>query len=169
MNSKKDISKEIQEELEELSPKLAKISKQHPYTVPESYFDTLSDQASQMARDLGVQRIAVIRRLITVRNVAVAASIAIIAMLIWMNNFDKENGHEVLASNDVSVDEMIEYLEEESSAGLDEYDLVEELVGIEPVVVVEETLDENELTTEDIIDYLLEDNIDLGTIIDELI
>jgi len=173
MNENKDISSEIQEELNALSPKLAKMSREHGYQVPEGYFKDLSNKASQMAQDTRVERTSIIRRLITVRSVAVAASVVIIAMMVWMNNFRGEQ--ESLASNDISVDEMIEYLEEESAFGMDEDDLLDALIAVETTldaeeiqeIEPEETLDD-EVTCEDIIDYLLEDNIDLATIIDEL-
>lgn len=171
MNEKKDIFKEVQEELEEISPILGQMSSQHPYKVHPGYFEALSGKASQMAKDIGVQRGSVIRRLVTIRNVAAAASVIVIAMLVWVSNYNIAN--EDLA--EVSVDEMIEYLEEESAFGIDEYDLVEELIDIESTVkdieVQEKDMDvapNDKITDEDIIKYLLEENIELGTIIEVL-
>jgi len=171
MNEKNDISKEIRKELEAISPNLAHISKQLPYRVPTGYFEALGGQASQMAKDIGAQRGSVIRRLLTIRNVAAAASVIIIAMLVWVSNYNIPN--EDLA--EVSVDEMIEYLEEESAFGIDEYDLVEELIDIESAGMDEEVQEKDknvaladEITNEDIIEYLLEENIELGTIIEVL-
>jgi len=171
MNEKNDISKEIEEELEAISPNLAHISNQHPYKVPTGYFETLRSEASQIAKDMGVQRASVIRRLLTVRNVAAAASVIVIAVSLWVNNYNLPK--EELA--EVSIDAMIEYLEEESAFGIDEYDLVEELIDIESAVIDEEVevaepivVLDNGITDEDIIEYLLEENIDLATIIDVL-
>jgi hypothetical protein len=168
MNEQKDISKEIQEELEAIAPNLAHISKQHPYTVPTGYFETLSSEASQTAEDMGLQRASVIRRLLTIRNVAAAASVIAIAVSLWVNNYNLPK--QELA--EVSVDEMIAYLEEESAFGIDEYDLVEELIDIESgrdEGVQEKDPDvvpNGEITDEDIIEYLLEENIPLATIIE---
>jgi len=171
MKEQNEISKEIQEELEAISPNLAHISNQHPYKVPTGYFETLRSEASQIAKDMGVQKVSVIRRLLTVRNVAAAACVIVIAMLVWMNNFKVTE--EQLA--EVSIDEMIEYLEEESPFGIDEYELVEELIDIESAGIDEEVqvaepivVLGDEITDEDIIEYLLEENIDLATIIDVL-
>ena len=171
MSEQNDISKEIKEELEAISPNLAHISNQLPYRVPTDYFEALSGKASQMTKDIGVQRASVIRRLLTIRNVAAAATVIIIAMLVWASNYDIPN--EDLA--EVSVDEMIEYLEEESAFGIDEYDLVEELIDIESAGMDEEVQEKDtnvvpadEITDEDIIEYLLEENIELGTIIEVL-
>jgi len=173
MTDKNDLSAEIQEELNELSPTLAKIPRQHPYSVPEGYFEQLSDQASQMAQDIGVQRTPTVLRLINVRSVAVAASIVIIAMLVWMNNFGDKP--EQLASNDISIDEMIDYLENENSSGMDEDELVDELIEMETMLTAEEIQEEetleildDEVTAEDIIEYLLENNIDLTMIMNEI-
>jgi len=168
MDAKKDISKEIQKELDELSPKLAGISKKHPYTVPEGYFESLSNRAAEIAQDHKVQRQPIIRKLISARNVAVAASITLIAITFWMNNFNEETGQKDIATIEATVDEMIAYLEDESSEGFDEYELVEELLDIDEMIAVEEDIDDLDPTTEDIIEYLLDDNIDLATIIDEL-
>jgi hypothetical protein len=139
--------------------------------VPTGYFETLRSEASQIAKDMGVQKVSVIRRLLTVRNVAAAACVIVIAMLVWMNNFKVTE--EQLA--EVSIDEMIEYLEEESPFGIDEYELVEELIDIESAGIDEEVqvaepivVLGDEITDEDIIEYLLEENIDLATIIDVL-
>jgi len=181
MSENNDISKEIKQELEALSPNLSKIPKKLPYSVPEGYFEGLGNQAAEMAQDIGVQRTPIIRRLISIRSAAVAASIMIIGMLVWINHLDK--GHQDLA--EVSVDEMIEYLEDESTFGMDEEELVDELLSVDTIFTMEEfqedvpaeatvegvepiEVTEEEVTDEDIIEYLLEDNIDLATIIDEL-
>jgi len=172
MNEKKDIAKEIQEELEAISPILGQVSAQHPFKVPTGYFEGLSSRASQMAENIGVQRASVIRRILTIRNVGAAASVIIIALLIWVSNYNIAK--EDLA--ELSVDEMIEYLEEESAFGIDEYDLVEELIAIEStdkdIEVKEKHTDvapNDKITDEDIIEYLLEENIELSTIIDDLL
>jgi len=174
-------SREIQEELDALAPNLSKVKKNHPYSIPDGYFEALSNNASVIAQDMGVQRTPIIRRLINVRSVAAAASVIIIGLLVWLNHLD--SGHQDLAA--VSVDEMIEYLEEEGTLGINEEELVDELLHGEAIFIVgelhedlsaevtveaEELIDgiEDEVTAEDIIDYLLEDNIDLETIVDEL-
>lgn len=172
MNEKENISKEIQEELAELAPTLAKLSKKNIYAVPEGYFKNAQDQASNMATQLGIQKPTVTRRMIYVRSAAVAASVVILAILVWMNY--APGREQQLAANEVSIDEMIEYLETESSVGIEEEYLVDELIDVEMDVAADalgEEIDQVEdeaPTAEEIIEYLLEDNIDLATIIDEL-
>ena len=171
MTEKKNIGSEMEKEIMELSPTLAKLSREHPYKVPEGYFDCANDHAAKMALEMGIQKPGVSGRLIYIRYAAVAASIVILAMLAWNNFFPRDQKHIAEAS----VDEMIEYLETESSNGIEEDVLVEELIEIEMMVAADEAIDEafvetdeDELTTEEIIEYLPEDNIDLATIIDEL-
>ena len=50
MKEQEDISIEVQEELDEISPNLGKLSRKHPYEVPTGYFEALGKQAAQMAK-----------------------------------------------------------------------------------------------------------------------
>lgn len=171
MSDNSQISNEVQKELKELSSTLAAIPKADPYKVPEGYFKEAEAQATEMAREMGILHTSSPRRMIYIRYAAIAASFAILAMM-WMN-FTPENP-EQLADNDVSIEELIEYLDEEGSFEIIEDDLINELADIETVLATEELEDKNldemddqEITREEIIEYLLEDNIDLATIIDE--
>ena len=173
MNKRNETSKAIQEELKELSPSLANIPKKQPYEAPEGYFEGLSTQASEMAKEIGVQRTPIIRRLVNVRSVAAAASILIIAMVTCIYNIDDDK--EQMLITDASVDEMVDYLENVEDFGFDEEELVDELIECETAFDTEgyqkeghKEITEDELTYKEIVDYLLEDNIDLATIIDEL-
>lgn len=167
MNDNKNIAAEIQKELDNLSPTLAEIPRKHPYSVTEDYFSSAGVEAAKMAVELGIQKKTAIVRIVSTRNLSIAASIILLAILGWLINIPTE-GQEQYASSEASIDEMITYLEYENSMEIEEYELIEELIDLNADIALSDIPEEDGLTTEDLIDYLLDDNIDLATIVDEL-
>jgi len=161
MEAKNDIREEIQAELAELAPTLSKIEKINAFEVPEGYFDSLPGIIQeQIASDKGV-----VRRLpiyMNVRAIAVAASIALIAVSFLLFNIQDVENTKLLAFEDIATEEIALLLE--NSDYIDEEMITESLIEEESSSTDGEVFDE----TDEIIDYLLDNDIDLSTIINEL-
>lgn len=153
--------KEIQDELEKLSPHLAKLKKVDPFKVPDDYFAQMSSevfekiQAEQKVQtpspSLSItDRLATVFKTILQPRYAVGfATVALLIAFVFMYNKDQPNTPSMLADN-IMVEDAQQYLAEH----IDEFD---------ESLLLSLDLEINQLeglTTDDLNDDLLEELID---------
>lgn len=141
--------------------RLDDLDRKHPFKVPENYFDALSDQIMERVGQQALEETTEVRPLrrwwSSVTSVAVAASIVLIAALIWITLPEKQGPLAPDSLMAVSDEAILEYLEAQD---LDYYDLASQDV-IQKAFLEESTLihylegvDENM-----ILQYLNEDTV----------
>ena len=170
MRNKNNISKEdgsrkneILEEMELLAPALAKIEKLHAPQAPDGYFDRLpgilQDRINRQQKEYSPQV-----RLLNPSTFAIAAGIILIGISLIVFNFYKDKPKTEIAmlqsSNSIS-----DIMEIEEYYNMDEELIVEALVNTTRLRRTEK----DSLNFEEEINYLLDNNIELSTIINELI
>lgn len=162
MTTANNISQEIAEELKYLSPALARIKKENIFNVPHGYFEELPAKIKEQCKedDLYKANNGVLRY-INLRSVAAAASVLLIAVSLLVYNIKDSN--QQLALQEFTSEEILDYLDAENVYDMNEEYLIEELSSMDNVVMIEESIE-----TVEIIDYLLENDIDLTTIINEI-
>jgi len=161
MNANDDNRNEIKAELEAIAPTLSKIKRDNPFEVPEGYFENLPRLVSDRIKEHSTSHTVPIRTLV-VRWTAIAASIALIAAVAFvLNNNTAPTVNTDLALLD--AEEIAEALVSDGAYAVDEEDLVEMLIEEDEFYAGDE-----ESSSDDIIDYLIDNDIDLSTIINEL-
>ncbi len=174
MNTNSQHSDEIRKELEGIAPTLSKIEKVNPFEVPDGYFENLPGLVSDRINEGSTAHRATVRTL-TLRWAAVAASITLIAAFAYIfNNTSELNNNMDLAQLD--IEEITEALLNEGAYTIEEEDLIELLVtkdedpsaGSGSGSGSGSGQEKEETDTDEIIDYLIDGDIDLTTIIDEL-
>ncbi|HIA10542.1 MAG TPA: hypothetical protein EYN69_00505 [Flavobacteriales bacterium] len=164
MNTNKENSDEIRKELEGIAPRLSKIEKVNPFEVPDGYFDNLPRLVSDRINEASTAHRAAVRTL-TFRWTAVAASITLIAAFAYIfNNTAHLDDNMDLAQLD--IEEIADALVDEGAFTVEEEDLIELLIMVEEGK--QSATEEKESDTNEIIEYLIDSDIDLTTIIDEL-
>jgi len=159
MKTDKNISKEVTAETESISTTLSQIKKESIFAVPKGYFEEFPDKIKEKCDVNDLYKHGGILRFINIKSISVAASIILIAVSLLVYNI-KDNSHSLLAINNFSSEEISAYFISENISDLSEGELIDELSNIEHFLVAQET--------DEIIDYLLEDDIDLTTIINEI-
>lgn len=158
---------EVQKELQELSPLLAQMRKQHAgFAVPENYFQDLTGEilqktiasttkAEEKRTGAIVAVLSSLRIVLQPRYAMAAAALAllIIAGLVWLRPAVGDRSTEI-AWSDISVEEMTSYVQ----ANIQEFDL-ETLVEVAPDLEAQSFLKGAEIE-EDVLDQYLEDIID---------
>ena len=164
MKAKNNISNHNNEELREFARTLSKIEKQNPFQVPERYFDTLPAIVQEHCiKDKGASLSQWLQQILNHRILA-PISVLIVLIAIGINFF-------ILPPSQINEDDTFLSLEQLNAediyttmvAGdlydIDEYLIVEALIGVE---------NEEKGSDDAIIDYLIENGIELSTIINEL-
>ncbi len=126
-----DFNKELQDELNELSPSLSKLDKREGFEVPPRYFDRLTDEVLRKAKadtELTKEKQSpqwlqnISNALATLWQPRVAISLASVAVLVLAVNFFFNTSSDIddpLAGiSDISDQELSQYIQE----NLDEFD-----------------------------------------------
>ncbi|PCH91177.1 MAG: hypothetical protein COB85_09420 [Bacteroidetes bacterium] len=161
MNTNNENSNEVRKELEDIAPSLSKIDRANPFEVPDNYFDNLPGVVSDRINGHSTPHSSTVRALV-IRWTAVAASIILIAVLTFvLTNSPEGNINLDLAQLD--LDEIEEVLMDQGIYAVEEEELIDMLLDSDEESFLEEINDLDE-----IIDYLIDNNIDLTTIVEEL-
>ena len=156
MSTDNSNSDKIKKELLNIAPTLASIKKKAPeYEVPSGYFSELPDLV------LAKCTVPVERNLSDKwypRYYATAASIALLALCLWV--FNTRVTHDVNFNlENINSEEIAYFIDNEDYTDISEELLVD--------YVVETESNELDIEAQEIIDYLIEDDIELNTIINE--
>ncbi|MFH1319143.1 MAG: hypothetical protein ABII90_00620 [Bacteroidota bacterium] len=188
MQAKNNISNN-NEDLKDLSPTLSKIEKHNPFKIPKGYFDSLPTiiqnrcieiEKGKPIRGLWLQNIftPVIQKLTLLNlKIAIPVSTAIVIIIAGIYFFTSlttslqiENGASLLSFNQLSGEEIASVLENDNGYYIDEYLIIEALLDKE--MEEEENAASNpdniDDSSDEIIDYLIENDIDLSTIVNEM-
>jgi len=163
MKAKNKISNHNNEELREFAPTLSKIEKQNPFQVPERYFDTLPTIIQERCiKDKRASLSEWLQHILSPRILA-PISAAIVLIIIGINFFISSptplEKDALLSLEQLSAEDIYSAIEAGDLYEIDEYLIVEALIEVE---------DEGEESDEEIIDYLMENGIELSTIINAL-
>ena len=157
MSTENSNSNEIKKELLSIAPTLASIKKQSPnYMVPADYFTELPGIVIEKCN------VPVERKLSDKwhfsKYYATAASIALLALCLWV--FNTRVTHDVNTNlENINSEEIAYLIDIEDYSGSDEELLVEYVVEVEPNTI--------DIEAQEIINYLIEEEIELNTIINE--
>ncbi|MCK4661232.1 MAG: hypothetical protein KAT68_00090 [Bacteroidales bacterium] len=148
------------DELSKIAPKLSKIKKDNPFKAPDGYFDNFP---LKMQEIITAQKEVVKPKFVLFAKpqLAYIYAFSLIIVMVFsytvMTNYFNNNANQLLTSDEIC--EIIEYDVYEYDEALfvdalldDDYDIS----------------DSDNDASEEIIDYLLDDNIDYNTIIEEL-
>jgi hypothetical protein len=136
---------------------IEQLNREAPFSVPDKYFNSLNDRIRERIKESEQRNIPVIRhRLRYVLVSGAAAVLAGIALLSYTLFF--HSSPDPLTSDDIA------FVLSEEIYDLDEYTLESEIVE-EPVISQSASADEYE---EEVIQYLLDENIELESIVNEL-
>ena len=141
--------------------KLSEIKKENPFHVSSDYFEMLPQAiqekiiASKNGTSLSEKLIWITKPQYSVSLVAIITVITIGAFFIYFNN-PKETQTELIASNEISLNDQL--------SGIDESLLIETLTNNEN----SQGDNYKEINNDRIVNYLIENNIDITTITDEL-
>ncbi len=164
MEAKNNISSYNNEELREFAPTLSKIEKQNSFQVPERYFDTLPAIVQERCiKDKGAS-LSEWLQLILNPKVLAPVSVFIVLIAIGINYFISpppqiNEGDTLFSLEQLSAEDIYLTMEAGDLYDIDEYLIVEALIEIES---------EDDESNDEIIDYLIENGIELSTIINEL-
>ena len=161
MTKENNISKEITAELKGLSPTLASVKKENIFDVPNGYFEQLPAKIIEQCREEDLYKSHGIMRYLNVKSIAAAASVILIAISLLVYNI-KDSTHQ-LALQDLTDEEVLGYLDTHDIYDINEEELIEEFSDSDNLFVIGAVLE-----TDEIIDYLMENNIDLTAIINEI-
>jgi hypothetical protein len=144
--------------------KLDDLKKENPFQVPENYFDSLGSRISdRIVANVSPQKVPA-HTFVRLKPVMIyTASIAALALFIYLgvSFFSKDVDHPALVAQTSSQD-LNEYA---IISGIDEATLLENFPQ-ETSTAVDST--EHIKNKDKIIDYLVNENIDISTIVDEL-
>jgi hypothetical protein len=160
MAAKKSISVEIQEELVELSPTLAKIPKGNPFSMPAGYFDDLSGRVQHLIKT--TRKRGRIFHLANWKLSLAAASVALL-MATWIVFGPSPNTSPPYSLDEFTVDEIQFFIENDAYYEIDESMIVASLMESEAAWDDKGPIKEDE----EIIEYLMENDVDLELIINE--
>ena len=161
MTTGKNIAQEITEELKENAPTLSSIKRKNIFSVPHGYFEELPAKIKEQCIEEDHYKVNRILRLIKPRSIAAAASVILIAISLLVYN--PENSNEQLALQNFTNEEIREYLFTGAIYEMNEEDLIIELLKTDNVGGFEDNIND-----EEIIEYLLDDDIDLIIIMNEI-
>lgn len=160
------------DELREIAPVLSEIPKYNPFAVPDGYFDELP--ALVQERCIASQRKASwagwLARLLRPRFAAAAVAIVLVVITITflMNGNDtRVDNTDLVADNKMAVDSIAAdtAFDLEGLYSLDETALFESLDGEQVAQMSEDAID---ISEEEVMDYLLENNVDVSSLVNEL-
>jgi hypothetical protein len=159
------------DEIKEIAPLLSEIPKYNPFTVPGGYFDHLPLQVQEKCietrRSSWAAKLAWLLRPSFFIPAAAAVIAVVIAMVLMKENSPLVSESEMTAMN-VSYDSnSTDAITEDALLGMDDAAVLESLWS-DPATDI--TGDDHYLSAneEDIIDYLLDNNTDISSIVTEL-
>lgn len=144
--------------------KLEDLKKENPFQVPENYFDSLGSRISDRIVSNTSQKEAPVFAFARLKPILIyTGSIAAVVLFIYMgvSFFSKDVDHPALVAQTSSQD-LNEYA---IVSGIDEATLLENFP--QETEVAADTTDHIK-NKDKIIDYLVDQNIDISTIVDEL-
>ncbi|HKL39831.1 MAG TPA: hypothetical protein VJ894_04085 [Cryomorphaceae bacterium] len=148
--------------LKELAPRLFSKEMDEKREIPEGYFDALEDRVmSKIKQEEVVEPEGKVRRLINYRNLSVAAGLALLMALIPFlkdSTLDQTNAGEFELES-ISEDAAQLYLAEEYDLESIVYDLDQEDITLS---------EEEELSEEEILNYLIDSEISESLIYESL-
>ena len=155
MKAPHDISEH--EELKNIAPTLFSIKKENSFKVPANYFDELPTLVQEKCTEKEELRLPdFIKRIMLVLNHKYAIPVAMLVILVYFGIKNTSIDSTILTANDIS-----EYIASENIYEMDETLLIEILLE------EEQSLSMNE-QDEEMVDYLMDSDIDMSTIIKEL-
>ena len=160
MSNSNQISEEVNNELRELSPTLASIHKTNPFSAPVGYFDNLSVSVQDKIQTS--QKGGKLLHLVNWKLSLVAASVALL-MATWMVFGPSSTTTPTYSLEEFTADDIQLFIENDTYYQLDEAMIVASLVESDDVWRKEEVIKKDEA----IIDYLIEEDIDMELIISE--
>jgi len=148
---------EIKKELLSIAPTLAEIQKKEPeHVVPADYFSELPNLVIERCNTPVVKKLS--DKWYIPKYYATAASIALLALCFWI--FNTRNSNDLNNAFKSNNSYQIAYLDD-----LDDYSGITEELLVDYIIDTEtNTLD---IEAQEIISYLIEDEIELNTIINE--
>lgn len=162
MQDDKQIGHNEDGDLKNSAPHLFGMEKQNPFSTPDGYFDELSSKViNRVAEEKQVRQ--PVWRFIFQPKIAIAASVVAIGLtvatkFVFFNNVDVKEA--------VTTEELFADLSDEDLEGLTDELFMEDVLT--EVVHEERVPFENIEDEEAIIDYLMENNIDIQTLSNEL-
>jgi hypothetical protein len=141
------------EDIEKMAPFLSKIEKENHFSVPENYFEVLPEVISD--KNLNMNFLQTLIDRLSWRVLVPVSSL--IVLFLFFFNFNQNN-----TKFELSSEQLSELIIEEDYLDIDDYLIYDAYAEI--------LEDENEESsdTEEYINYLIENNIDINTIIEEL-
>lgn len=146
------------DDLKNIAPKLSKIKKENPFSVPDNYFNELPMQIQERVRQKRVFYPAVLIELL--KKPAYALSFSLLLLLIIIIPFTISTYNSKLSNSQIAYQDF-------DITDIEYFEINEELL-IEAISA--EEFDENELieeTNDEMMDYII-NNVDYTTILDEL-
>ena len=143
----------ISENLENEAPFLSKIKKENHFSTPENYFEVLPEVITYKNLNKSLLKISFDR--LSYRILVPIASVAIILFVIF-------NWNTNTVESELTNEQLSELIIEEEYIEIDDY-----LVYDTYAEILEEE-NEGSSETDDYIDYLIENDIDINSIIEEL-
>lgn len=150
MDNKNNISDNLKNE----APFLSKIEKKNHFTTPNNYFEVLPEVISSKNLNNKSLRFSFDRLSYRVLMPITAFSILFFVVLNWDNNS---------IENNLTNEQLSELIIEEDYLEIDDYLVYESYAEL-----IENDEKESSTDSEDYIDYLLENDIDINLIIEEL-
>ena len=160
MNTQNKISEEVNKELHKLSPTLAAIPKTNPFSVPEGYFDNLPGAVQNKIK--ASQKRTRPLYLASWKISLAAASIALL-MVTWMVFGPSPDSLPTYSLDEFSAEEIHSLFANDDNFELDESMIVASYIESEAVWDGEDP----SLVDEEVIEYLIENDIELDLIINE--
>ena len=152
--------------LKELAPRLFSKEMDESREIPEGYFDSLEDQVmANINRETTSEPAGKVRSLINIRNLSIAAGLALLLALIpLLKENTAQNSAELTASFDYQLDTISEdaavlYLAEE-------YDL--ESIAVDIELDEADVSSDDGLTEDEILNYLLDSEISESVLYESL-
>ncbi len=161
MTIEKNISQEISEELTDLAPTLSNIKRRNIFSVPNGYFEELPAKIKEQCKKGDHYKGKRIYRYINTKSIAVAASVTLVAISLLFYNI--EANEKLVAIQNFTTDEIEDYLATGTIYEISEDDLINEVLNTNNDGQIDNTIEPDE-----IIEYLLDTDLDLTTIINEI-
>lgn len=144
----------VKDELQELSPELAKLKKKEHFKVPDGYFEEFPYEVQKRVLESEKNVLwELVLKLFTVRKLAIAG--LVVAGLVFGVPFLLNNDQNLEA--DVTAEELLELVED----GTLEFD-EDALIDVYAVALDDDVAtSDDDLNDEDIINYLIDEDIDI--------
>ncbi len=152
------------DEIKNIAPKLSNIKKENPFKIPEGYFDNFSSRLSEKIHGRETPGFYE-KHVLTLKPYLVAAALIVAVIItgkILYNMFYHESNIGDLKSSEIAdlISEDAYYISEES--------IMDIIYANDIAEEDNKTDDDNNKMTNEVIDYLIDEDIDLIDIIDAI-